>query len=247
MIDGYTLTDKMRKARRRERLTAVEQALFYELAAVYNEDGRSDVFVCSNSELCMALGGIDEKTLSAARQSLINCGLIFYKKGKSRRIVGMYSFEQPFETTETTTGIVTVVTGVVTPSYIKKRESKRESKTKKETIPNGIVKKSAVADSRDFDFSFLEDDFKSCFLEWLEYKRCRKEKYRTQKSVEACYKNLKLLSSNSPDTAKLIVEQSMANNWAGLFELNKRKDETTGKNGKPVVSTDDFMSKLHET
>ena len=35
-MDGYSLTEKMRKARRRNRLTATEQALFYELVAVCN-------------------------------------------------------------------------------------------------------------------------------------------------------------------------------------------------------------------
>ncbi|KAA2649700.1 helix-turn-helix domain-containing protein, partial [Alistipes onderdonkii] len=95
-MDGYTLTEKMRKARRRNRLTATEQALFHELVAVCNSEGWEDVFSCSNIELCCALN-IDEKTLVRARLSLINAGLIYYKSGKSKRIVGLYSFEKAFE------------------------------------------------------------------------------------------------------------------------------------------------------
>lgn len=90
-MDGYSLTEKMRKARRRNRLTATEQALFYELVAVCNSEGWEDVFSCSNIELCFSLN-IDEKTLIRARLSLINAGLIYYKSGKSKRSVGSYSF-----------------------------------------------------------------------------------------------------------------------------------------------------------
>ena len=95
-MDGYSLTEKMRKARRRNRLTATEQALFYELVAVCNSEGWEDVFSCSNIELCFSLN-IDEKTLIRARLSLINAGLLYYKSGKSKRSVGSYSFSRKFK------------------------------------------------------------------------------------------------------------------------------------------------------
>lgn len=69
------------------------------------------------------------------------------------------------------------------------------------------------------DISFASDAFRDIFSSWLEYKRERKESYKSQKSLEACYKKLLRLSGNNPDAAKLIVEQSMASNYAGLFEL----------------------------
>ena len=95
-MDGYTLMEQMRRARRRNRLTATEQALFYELVAVCNSEGWEDVFSCSKIELCCSLN-IDEKTLVRARLSLINAGLVYYKSGKSRRVVGLYSFSKKFK------------------------------------------------------------------------------------------------------------------------------------------------------
>lgn len=71
-----------------------------------------------------------------------------------------------------------------------------------------------------FDFSFVEDDFGKPFGDWLEYKKNRKESYKTQQSLEACYRKLKKLSGGNPQKAGEVVEQSMANNWAGLFELS---------------------------
>lgn len=96
-MDGYTLTDKMRKARRSFRFTATEQALFYELVAICNGEDWRDVFDCSNIELCYALN-INEKTLVKARETLINAGLVYYKSGKSKRMISSYSFEKPFKT-----------------------------------------------------------------------------------------------------------------------------------------------------
>ena len=106
-IDGYTLTEKMRKARRRFRFTATEQALFYELVAICNGEDWRDVFDCSNIELCFALN-VNEKTLIKARESLINAGLVYYKSGKNKRVISSYSFVKEFKTSVTTTVNFTV-------------------------------------------------------------------------------------------------------------------------------------------
>ena len=90
-MDGYTLAAQLRRTRRRYRLSAASQALYYELVAIANEEGWPDTFQCSNGELCGALL-ITEKTLVLARQELIQCELIAYKSGKSRRLFSYYSF-----------------------------------------------------------------------------------------------------------------------------------------------------------
>jgi hypothetical protein len=96
-ITGYALASKLRKTRKRYPLTATEQALFYELIAICNEDGWRDTFNCSNQELCSALR-ISENSLVAARNTLIQCGLLCYKSGKSKRQFGFYSLENNLTT-----------------------------------------------------------------------------------------------------------------------------------------------------
>jgi hypothetical protein len=96
-ITGYELTDRLRKTRRRNPLTASEQALYYELVAICNDDAWPDTFNCSNDELCSALS-ISENTLNASRNRLIQVGLIFYRSGKSKRIYGTYSFTKKLTT-----------------------------------------------------------------------------------------------------------------------------------------------------
>lgn len=69
------------------------------------------------------------------------------------------------------------------------------------------------------DYEFVATEYKEIFLDWLEYKRNRKQSYTDVKSIKVCYNKLVKLSQNNPETARQIVEQSMANNWAGLFAL----------------------------
>lgn len=82
-----------------------------------------------------------------------------------------------------------------------------------------------------FDFSFVEEEYKKPFCQWLDYKRERKEKYKTQKSIELAYSKMKKLSDNNPETAMMVIEESMANNWQGLFAL---KDNPPAKKGMDV-------------
>ena len=71
-------------------------------------------------------------------------------------------------------------------------------------------------------------EFAPAMEEWLQYKRQRKESYKSDKSIEQCYKNLVKLSGENPDIAMEIVHQSMANNWQGLFELKQKKPSKYG-------------------
>src|ERR1700744_1873936 len=88
-MDGYTLAAQLRRTRRRYRLSATSQALYYELVAIANEEGWPGTFKCSNGELISALS-VTEKPLILARQELIECGLIYYKSNKNKRSFSEY-------------------------------------------------------------------------------------------------------------------------------------------------------------
>ena len=182
-IDGYTLTEKMRKARRRFRFTATEQALFYELVAICNGEDWRDVFDCSNIELCFALN-VNEKTLIKARESLINAGLIYYKSGKNKRIISSYSFVKEFKTTVTTTVNFTAN------QTANQTANKGANQTANDTGDKGV---NDTGDSTDYnklkqkpninilskvshgDFDFISNEFLETFIIWVEYKKERRE------------------------------------------------------------------------
>ncbi len=62
-------------------------------------------------------------------------------------------------------------------------------------------------------------DFDKVVLEWFAYKKERKESYKSERSKKAFITSLRNLSGNNANLARKIIEQSMANNWAGIFEL----------------------------
>lgn len=89
---------------------------------------------------------------------------------------------------------------------------------------NDNQRKEKVARKRkELDLSFVDPAFRPVMSDWLAYKSERGQTYR-QGGVEACYRRLLELSGHDADKARRVVEQSKANNWAGLFEIKTLTD-----------------------
>ena len=67
----------------------------------------------------------------------------------------------------------------------------------------------------------IEPPWREMMRTWLEYKRLRKESYKSEIGIRKCLTMLHNLSGGNPQTATAIIDQSIANNWAGLFELKR--------------------------
>ena len=74
----------------------------------------------------------------------------------------------------------------------------------------------------------ISEDLKPILAEWLEYKKSRKESYKSEKSLQALASELAKLSNNDPVIARTIIQKSMANNWAGIFALKVELKQETG-------------------
>jgi len=88
-------------------------------------------------------------------------------------------------------------------------------------------------------------DFIPVIEKWLEYKKSRIETYKSEDSIKAFCKKLSDLSANDIPVAEKIIEQSMANNWAGIFELknnlnNVRSKTNTGHAPDPARSNREY-------
>ncbi len=89
-----------------------------------------------------------------------------------------------------------------------------------------------------FDLSFVADEFREDYTEWLDYRRGINKPFKTQRSVELNYQSALRLSGNDPKVFKQIIEQSIANGWQGLFELkNTNHNGTTSSNGSRSAAT----------
>lgn len=87
-------------------------------------------------------------------------------------------------------------------------------------------------------FDFVAESFKPVFQKWLDYKREKKQTYKSKLSLQQCYKQLLELSNNNVAIAEKVVNQSIANNWAGLFPL-KDISKTTPKIDSPLQKSVD--------
>lgn len=76
---------------------------------------------------------------------------------------------------------------------------------------------------KELDTSFVAPEFKSAVNEWLAYKSELGKPYKAQ-GFKAFYNRLVNLSGGDPGKARKIIEQSMANNWQGVFTLNETKN-----------------------
>lgn len=118
-----------------------------------------------------------------------------------------------------------------------KSDSARESAKKRWNDANAMrtqcggnaIKKSKVKknkeDKKYFDYSFVSSDWLSLFTEWVNYKKSRNEMYKTQDSLQACYRNLLKLSNNNLNKGREVIDQATGNNWAGLFPLKGGADQ----------------------
>lgn len=70
---------------------------------------------------------------------------------------------------------------------------------------------------------YVSPDFAPIMKEWLEYKKERGQAYKAR-GLKACYTKLLTLSGSDTTRARAIIEQSMSNNYSGLFKLKNDND-----------------------
>ena len=65
-------------------------------------------------------------------------------------------------------------------------------------------------------------EYLSSVLEkWLQYKKEKKQSYKSDSSILTLCKRIEKLSGGNVDIAMQIIEQSIANNWSGIFPLKE--------------------------
>lgn len=206
-----------------------ETRLYFFLLHAWNKSGREDWFECKTKALEDSLG-MNKMTLTRCREKLQRRNLIKYIRG-DRKSKNPYYF-----LCDVTNNVTNDVTNDVTNSKRKNsptppiKENNYSELREKENNSDELLKKDKLSSrdkKKEIDLKFALPSYIPILEEWLSYKRERRQAY-TPKGIRACYNNLLALSGNNPEIAKLIVEQSIANNWAGLFELKTNEQRTQG-------------------
>lgn len=122
-------------------------------------------------------------------------------------------------------------TPVSTPDVTNQSQSQNQNQnhnTKSYYNPPTPLKSGGRYKSRkEIDISFIEKkDFKELFERWLNYRKEIRKPFSSADAVRTAYKNLVKLSNGDFSIAEKIVEQSIGNQWQGLFRL---KEDIYGK------------------
>ncbi len=88
-------------------------------------------------------------------------------------------------------------------------------------------RKAATAFKQDVWLASLQEPWQGLMKQWLEYKAARKESYKTEVGARKCMTMLQNLSGGSPQIAQLIIDQSIGNNYAGLFALRQQSSSVS--------------------
>ena len=67
----------------------------------------------------------------------------------------------------------------------------------------------------------VEEPWQGLLRQWMEYKIQRRERYKTELGARKCLTLLQNLSSGDARVAQMIIDQSIASNYAGLFPLKR--------------------------
>ena len=129
---------------------------------------------------------------------------------------------------------------------IDKKEINKEkiSQSGLSSTPTAQKEKSSAKKEKDkYDMSFVEQRYQLIFDQWLEYKRSRGETYKSQQSLEVCYKNMIRDCQDDPAIAQEMVQRSIGNNYSGLFPLKGTKPQQQKKQKSEVEKAIESHSK----
>jgi hypothetical protein len=119
----------------------------------------------------------------------------------------------------------------VLPPYNECNSNVIQSIVKESIVKESKVKKSKVKEKEEVSIEMLiipSSDFLPIWNKWIEFKNKIKKPYRTQEGMQVQFDHLLDLSSNSPELALSIVNQSIGREWEGLFPL-KKSDSTSSQ------------------
>jgi hypothetical protein len=199
------------RAHEEHSFTTTEVAVYFRLLEICNICQWKNPFKRNNSKIEADLG-ISFNTLKNARNRLRQTGLINFetRNGSSNVSYTLSNFDKVSSEVDVKVG--DEVTNEVGNEVLPAKDKLNVNKTKPPPLP-----------PKGGNWDFVEKEFEKAFFDWIEYKKQRGNGYKTQQSAELAYKKLKEIACGNGETAAAAVEQSMANNWSGLFEVKGKK------------------------
>ena len=106
---------------------------------------------------------------------------------------------------------------------------------------NSILKKDIIQIK---ELVFISDDWEDVWNGWMEYKKVEHgNKFKSSKTEQTAINNLVDLAGGDLETAKKVINQSISNNYKGLFKLKITNNVTTKSNADIYAQR---RAELHE-
>ena len=109
-------------------------------------------------------------------------------------------------------------------------------------------KEEKIIEEKNISLDPFQENFRIDWLKWTSYKKDEfKQSYKKIETEQIAFNNLVKLSKGNENLAREIIEQSIANQWKGLFEL-KNKGSSPNQTKQSPLGThrlgDDFSTPI---
>jgi predicted transcriptional regulator len=238
------------RAHEEHSFSTTEVAVYFYLLEVCNICHWKNPFKRNNAKIEADLG-ISFNTLKNARNRLAQTGLLSFKttNGSPNVVYTLSNFDKV--TNKVTNEVTDEVTDEVGDEVLTTKDKQNETETNLPPNPpsggEGVeeISESDVKISESdvkipekekscakkekappHNFDFVADEFREPFIRFIEYRKNIRRPYRSQQGIETCYRQLMGFCNGDPAVAEQIVEQSIANEWQGLFKLQTQTNGT---------------------
>lgn len=117
---------------------------------------------------------------------------------------------------------------------ITKLEKEELAKTKKPR------KKVELSDYGEYEYLRQQMD------RWIEYKKSRNDTYKSAQSIMVCLKRLHEYCGGNISVAEKIIDQSIGNNWKGLFPLKQQPQKAKSISSPDYVGEGSFLRRAED-
>ncbi len=193
-------------------LTPNAKLLYAEITSLCNMNGTCN----ASTEYFCKLYQVSKASVQNCLKILEDKGFIgievVYKKG-SKEILTRYIkiLDYPSKEILTTPSKEILIDNITSNKLLDKNINLTDS--------NNITPTPLKSEKENLDF--IQDELKPVYQEWLKYRKEIKKPLK-ETSIKANYNQLLRLANNDIDTAKAIINQSIANGWQGLFEIKQQ-------------------------
>lgn len=220
-MNGYQLTRQWFSFRfeNSHKVTAAHSEFYFYLLDRWNRFGQKEVFSCPRILTMEVLGIGSHNTYKKIYQDLIAFGFIEEVSKACNRYKEC--------------------------SYVRLSKNDTLSDSLSDSLPDNLsdnlsdtiieLKNKGTKEQKKKGFDFSGYGILTELMQkWVEYKKSIKNSYKSQSSLDIVAKKLNELSGGDIQKAEAIVEQSIANQWQGLFELRQTLNVNRG-NSQPAV------------